>query len=214
MSVLNGHQAAISCFHHDPKLNRIVSGSDGGVKLWELCSTGPSRTNKLYSDTRTGISKNVTYGKYVRELIRGVQGVWRVRMDERRLVCAVQREGGRTWFEVLDFGSGLDILNDKDFEDVDEDLEEMLNKAKELNTALQQKNKNPTELDQMNTDEDICSCSNTSLVEQHSNLTGISNLSNNEDEMNIVKEQNHQQLNPNFDSLMAVDSNDNIHSNN
>ncbi|ORY56759.1 WD40 repeat-like protein [Neocallimastix californiae] len=210
MSVLNGHQAAISCFHHDPKLNRIVSGSDGGVKLWELCSTGPSRTNKLLSDTRSGISKNVTYGKYVRELIRGVQGVWRVRMDERRLVCAVQREGGRTWFEVLDFGSGLDILNDKDFEDIDEDQEEILSKAKELNATLQQKNKNINGLDQMNTDDEICSCSNASLVEQQSNLTGISNLSNTEDEMNIVKEHNQSQPNPSFDSLMAVDSNDTI----
>ncbi|KAJ3006931.1 hypothetical protein HKX48_009405, partial [Thoreauomyces humboldtii] len=27
-------------------------------------------------------------------------------MDEQRLVCAVQRDGGRTWFEVLDFTDG------------------------------------------------------------------------------------------------------------
>lgn len=209
MSVLNGHQAAISCFHHDPKLNRIVSGSDGGVKLWELCSTGPSKTNKLLSDTRSGISKNVTYGKYVRELIRGVQGVWRVRMDERRLVCAVQREGGRTWFEVLDFGSGLDILNDEDFEDIDEDPEEILNKAKELNTTLQQKNK---DLDHMNTDDDACS-----FVEQQSKLSSILNVSNIKNEMNVVKDQIQPQpvqSNTSFDSLMAVDSNDTIPSEN
>jgi len=217
MSVLNGHQAAISCFHHDPKLNRIVSGSDGGVKLWELCSTGPSNSNKLLSDTRTGISKNVTYGKYVRELIRGVQGVWRVRMDERRLVCAVQRESntpnGRTWFEVLDFGSGLDILNDKDFEDIDEDPEEILSKAKEYGDTLQQKNiiKNKNSIDNMNMDDDACSCS--ILNENPSNNEGITNIPT-EDEMNIVKSQPQRQSTSSFDSLMAVDSNDTIPTNN
>ncbi|ORX54302.1 hypothetical protein BCR36DRAFT_348454 [Piromyces finnis] len=209
MSVLNGHQAAISCFHHDPKLNRIVSGSDGGVKLWELCSTGPSKSNKLLSDTRTGISKNVTYGKYVRELIRGVQGVWRVRMDERRLVCAVQREGGRTWFEVLDFGSGLDILNDKDFEDIEEDTEEILSKAKEFSDTLQIKNKNS--IDNMNMDDDACSCSN--LNENSLNNAGLTN-SRNEDEINILKNQPQQQSTLSFESLMAVDSNDTIPTNN
>jgi F-box and WD-40 domain protein CDC4 len=30
---LVGHPAAITCFHHDPELNRIVSGSEGGVKV-------------------------------------------------------------------------------------------------------------------------------------------------------------------------------------
>ncbi|OUM64140.1 hypothetical protein PIROE2DRAFT_69297 [Piromyces sp. E2] len=217
MSVLNGHQAAISCFHHDPKLNRIVSGSDGGVKLWELCSTGPSNSNKLLSDTRTGISKNVTYGKYVRELIRGVQGVWRVRMDERRLVCAVQRESntpnGRTWFEVLDFGSGLDILNDKDFEDIDEDPEEILSKTKDFGDTFQLKPniKNKNSIDSMNTDDDACSCSN--LNENPTNNEEIANIST-EDEMNIVKNQPQRQSTSSFDSLMAVDSNDTMATNN
>jgi hypothetical protein len=31
-------------------------------------------------------------------------GVWRVRMDERHLVSAVQKTGQSTWFEILDFG--------------------------------------------------------------------------------------------------------------
>jgi len=219
MAILNGHQAAISCFHHDPKLNRIVSGSDGGVKLWELCSTGPSKSNKLLSDTRSGISKNVTYGRYVRELIRSVQVVWRVRMDERRLVCAVQREdreggqNGHTWFEVLDFGRDLDILNDKDFEDLDEDPEDILRKAKELNETLKQKScikeKNTTDMDHMNMDDDACSCSNP-LAENPSNLAGSSNLPT-EDEMNIVKEHSQQrQSTASFDSLMVVDTNDTI----
>ena len=33
LAILAGHSAAITCFHHDADLNRIVSGSDGGVKV-------------------------------------------------------------------------------------------------------------------------------------------------------------------------------------
>lgn len=217
MSVLSGHQAAISCFHHDPKLNRIVSGSDGGVKLWELCSTGPSKSNRLLSDTRSGISKNVTYGKYVRELIRGVQVVWRVRMDERRLVCAVQREGGRTWFEVLDFGSDLELLNDQDFEDIDEDPEEILNRAKEIGESLKQKScikeKSTADIDHMNMDDDVCSCSNA-LAENPLKIASSSNLpiETGQTELTpaIYKEQLQRQSTASFDSLMVVDTNDTI----
>ncbi len=46
------------------------------------------------------------YGRFMRDVITQVQGVWRIRMDEQRLVAAVQREGGKTWFEVLDFSQG------------------------------------------------------------------------------------------------------------
>jgi hypothetical protein len=35
-------------------------------------------------------------------------------MDERRLVSAVQTQRGRTWFEVLDFGEGVDDDGDGD----------------------------------------------------------------------------------------------------
>ncbi|KAJ3160575.1 SCF ubiquitin ligase complex subunit cdc4 [Geranomyces michiganensis] len=111
---LTGHAAAITCFHHDPRLNRIVSGSDGGVKVWELSSTGYG-SGQPPSDAPFGPSLAYTqgphgaqpvHGRFIRDLVKGVQGVWRVRMDESRLVCAVQREGGSTWFEVLDFTDG------------------------------------------------------------------------------------------------------------
>ncbi|KAJ3006932.1 SCF ubiquitin ligase complex subunit cdc4 [Thoreauomyces humboldtii] len=111
---LKGHPAAITCFHHDPKLNRIVSGSEGGVKVWELSSTGygsgqppagaPFAPSLAYTQGPTG--PQPVHGRFVRDLVGGVQGVWRTRMDEQRLVCAVQRDGGRTWFEVLDFTDG------------------------------------------------------------------------------------------------------------
>lgn len=55
-----------------------------------------------------GTSSNLTYGRFRRDLVNNVQGVWRVRMDERRLVCAVQRENSRTYFDVLDFGANVD----------------------------------------------------------------------------------------------------------
>ncbi|KAI9095568.1 cell division control protein 4 [Phlyctochytrium arcticum] len=114
---LTGHSAAITCFHHDPKFNRIVSGSDGGVKVWELSSTdygsgqpppgAPFTPSLAFTQGPNGAQP--VHGRFIRDLVGNVQGVWRVRMDEQRLVCAVQREQGRTWFEVLDFTEGLDI---------------------------------------------------------------------------------------------------------
>ena len=116
LATLTGHSAAITCFHHDPKLNRIVSGSDGGVKVWELASDGygslvtPPPTNGgpgfAYNQGPNG--REAVNGRFIGDVVRGVQGVWRTRMDEKRLVCAVQKEGGRTWFEVLDFTVGVD----------------------------------------------------------------------------------------------------------
>ncbi|KAJ3229448.1 SCF ubiquitin ligase complex subunit cdc4 [Chytriomyces hyalinus] len=112
---LHGHAAAITCLHHDPKLNRIVSGSDGGVKLWELSSAAAGSTHST-STTGTGPGfefrqgpngPEPVYGRFTRDLVSNIQGVWRVRMDERRLVCAISREGGSTWFEVLDFGENI-----------------------------------------------------------------------------------------------------------
>lgn len=116
LSTLTGHNAAITCFHHDPKNNRIVSGSDGGVKVWELSSAGykssitPPTTagGPGFAFTQGPNGAEPVHGRFIGDLIVGVQGVWRTRMDERRLVCAVQRDGGRTWFEVLDFGDGVD----------------------------------------------------------------------------------------------------------
>jgi F-box and WD-40 domain protein CDC4 len=118
LAALSGHQAAITCFHHDPNLNRIVSGSDGGVKVWELASNGYSRSGSMNTNgivpAKSHLGSQIAvkqgpnghepvYGRFIRDLVSSVQGVWRVRMDERRLVCAVQREDDTTWFEVLDF---------------------------------------------------------------------------------------------------------------
>ncbi|KAJ1342752.1 hypothetical protein BSLG_002849 [Batrachochytrium salamandrivorans] len=112
LSNLTGHSAAITCFHHDAKYNRIVSGSDGGIKIWELSSVGYGTHTGLMSANSNGVipadcplggqlaftqgpnGAEPVYGRFLRDVIGGVQGVWRVRTDETRLVCAVQREGG------------------------------------------------------------------------------------------------------------------------
>ncbi|KAI9327236.1 WD40-repeat-containing domain protein, partial [Zopfochytrium polystomum] len=98
LATLNGHTAPITCLHHDPTLNRIVSGSEGGVKVWELSSADPGGSGGPNGP-------QPVYGHFLRDIVTNTAGVWRVRMDERRLVTAMQREGQATWFEVLDFGT-------------------------------------------------------------------------------------------------------------
>lgn len=116
LAQLQGHPGPITCFHHDTHSNRLVSGSDGGVKLWELGSK--ILETRKRSDNSGGIGYEMiqgpngpepVYGRFMYDLAKSASGVWRVSMDERRLVTAVQREGGRTWFEVFDFGA-LDHL--------------------------------------------------------------------------------------------------------
>ena len=58
----------------------------------------------MYNQGSTGLEP--VHGRFITEVISSVQGVWRIRMDECRIVAAVQRDGGRTWFEVLDFSQG------------------------------------------------------------------------------------------------------------
>ncbi|CAG8472708.1 1665_t:CDS:10 [Paraglomus occultum] len=76
--VLTAHTGAITCFQHDE--HKVISGSDGTLKMWD-----------------------VKTGKFVRDLLTGLSGVWQVRFGERRCVAAVQRNQV-TFFEVLDFG--------------------------------------------------------------------------------------------------------------
>ncbi|KAJ1554882.1 SCF ubiquitin ligase complex subunit cdc4 [Nowakowskiella sp. JEL0078] len=129
LAELSGHAHAITCFHHDPKLNRIVSGSEQGIKLWELTSSGtfPLNSANVNSEERNrpnyvqgpnGIQP--VHGRFIRDLVVDTLHVWRVRMDERRLVCAVQKppqpgeDEGSTCFEVLDFGYGVDSDDESD----------------------------------------------------------------------------------------------------
>jgi F-box and WD-40 domain protein CDC4 len=134
LATLTGHSAAITCFHHDAHLNKIVSGSDGGVKVWELSTDGyaskitaPSvESGPGFAFTQGPNGPEAVHGRFVGDVVRGVQGVWRTRMDEGRMVCAVQKEGGRTWFEVLDFTDGVDEEDEDDEEMVVEEGEEKI----------------------------------------------------------------------------------------
>ncbi|CAO3639422.1 unnamed protein product [Mucor fragilis] len=63
---LSGHGNSITCFQHDNY--KVVSGSEGGLKMWDIQT-----------------------GRFVRDLITEVDGVWRVAFDGRRCVAAVQK---------------------------------------------------------------------------------------------------------------------------
>lgn len=63
---LSGHGNSITCFQHDN--DKVISGSEGGLKMWDIQT-----------------------GRFVRDLITQVDGVWRVAFDGRRCVAAVQK---------------------------------------------------------------------------------------------------------------------------
>ncbi|OLL23945.1 Cell division control protein 4 [Neolecta irregularis DAH-3] len=80
--ILTAHTGAITCFQHDDQ--KVISGSDGNVKIWDIKT-----------------------GRFIRDILTGLSGVWQIKFDERRCVAAVQRNQ-ETCFEVLDFGTELD----------------------------------------------------------------------------------------------------------
>ncbi|KAJ3019532.1 SCF ubiquitin ligase complex subunit cdc4 [Thoreauomyces humboldtii] len=84
---LVGHTAAITAFHYRPSARTLVSGSEGGVRLWDLDRLDLEDAGHLVQP----------------KFLEDCQGVWRVWSDEHRLVAIVQREGGATSIEVLDF---------------------------------------------------------------------------------------------------------------
>ncbi|KAI4196005.1 MAG: hypothetical protein LQ350_006837 [Teloschistes chrysophthalmus] len=81
-ATLKAHTGAITCFQHDGQ--KVISGSDRTLKMW-----------------------NVSTGKFVKDLLTDLSGVWQVNFNERRCVAAVQRNG-LTYIEVLDFGAARD----------------------------------------------------------------------------------------------------------
>ena len=73
-STLSAHTGAITCFQHDGQ--KVISGSDRTLKMWD-----------------------VTSGKFVKDLLTDLSGVWQVKFNERRCVAAVQRNS-MTYIEV------------------------------------------------------------------------------------------------------------------
>lgn len=74
---LTGHDSPILCLDHDG--HNIVSGSIRDLKLW-----------------------NAQTGKFVRDLLKGVDHIWQVKFDRKRCVAAVAR-GQSSHLEILDF---------------------------------------------------------------------------------------------------------------
>ncbi|CEP10084.1 hypothetical protein [Parasitella parasitica] len=75
---LAGHSNSITCFQHDNY--KVISGSEGGLKMWDIQT-----------------------GRFIRDLITEVDGVWRVAFDGRRCIAAVHKKN-ETSFRILDFG--------------------------------------------------------------------------------------------------------------
>ena len=73
-STLRAHTGAITCFQHDGQ--KVISGSDRTLKMW-----------------------NVATGKFMKDLLTDLSGVWQVKFNERRCVAAVQRNN-ITYIEV------------------------------------------------------------------------------------------------------------------
>lgn len=84
--LLRGHLGAIMALHHDN--NRVISGSEGAVKLWDIKT-----------------------GKHTRDLITGVNGVWQIKANSEVCVSAVNRSEV-VWIEIIDFTQQLtDTVN-------------------------------------------------------------------------------------------------------
>ncbi|WVN89692.1 uncharacterized protein L203_104922 [Cryptococcus depauperatus CBS 7841] len=77
-SVLGSHAGAITCFQHDD--TKVVSGSDGTLKLWDIKT-----------------------GAFVRDLVVGISEVRQVAFNGNLLVAASNRNGA-TVFDVFRFG--------------------------------------------------------------------------------------------------------------
>jgi F-box and WD-40 domain protein CDC4 len=86
---LVGHQAAITCLAHDG--DKIVSGSEGGLKLW-----------------------NMRTGALIRDMFPSVNSVWQLQFRANLLIVATGQgphnpnHQGPTLFNVFDFGSWAD----------------------------------------------------------------------------------------------------------
>ena len=74
------HAGAISCFQHDEF--KVLSGSDGALKMWDVRS-----------------------GTVVREFLSNIDGVWQVVFEGRWCVAASHRSEA-TFLDVWDFGNG------------------------------------------------------------------------------------------------------------
>jgi len=100
---ISGHAGAITCFEHDEF--KVVSGSDGSLKMWDIRD-----------------------GTLIRSLLIGSMGLWQVVFQGRWCVAASSREDRATFLDVWDFGQeGIEDpfgWQDGDEEEKGEDISE------------------------------------------------------------------------------------------
>ncbi|OCF38570.1 F-box and WD-40 domain-containing protein CDC4 [Kwoniella heveanensis CBS 569] len=92
-AALLSHTGAITCFQHDE--TKIVSGSDGSLKLW---------------DAKTGA--------YVRDLMNGISSVWQLAFKGNLLVAASNRNN-QTVFDIFNFDPSPSMTWDVDDDRLD-----------------------------------------------------------------------------------------------
>ena len=76
---LAAHKGAVTCFQHDEF--KVLSGSDGMLKMWDIRD-----------------------GSVVRDLLTGIEGVWRVAFEGRWCVAASHQRDS-TVLDIWDFGA-------------------------------------------------------------------------------------------------------------
>lgn len=98
INTLYGHTAAITCLTFDS--DKCVSGSEGAYKLWDL-RRGGAFVRDLAGGSENVVNNddNLVANMNAQEQITGA---WKIAMDDRRCVMALQR-GGMTWFEIMDY---------------------------------------------------------------------------------------------------------------
>ncbi|KAK1218343.1 SCF ubiquitin ligase complex subunit cdc4 [Marasmius sp. AFHP31] len=90
-AVLAAHAGAITCFKHDE--TKVLSGSDGTLKLWDLRETA-----------------SVGEASSVKNILTGIAGVWQVAFDGRWLVAASNKHD-QTMLDIWDFTKTDEDIN-------------------------------------------------------------------------------------------------------
>ncbi|KAE9384145.1 WD40 repeat-like protein [Gymnopus androsaceus JB14] len=129
--IMSGHTGAITCFQH--KEWKVVSGSDGTLKVWDLRDINVS-VSFPGGPGLGAVNTNAAFGGVTRSLLTGIRGIWQVAFKGTWCVSASNRNDV-TVLDVWDFykewlgepPSGVYDYEDSELEfegdDIDIDLE-------------------------------------------------------------------------------------------
>ncbi|PPQ80172.1 hypothetical protein CVT24_006568 [Panaeolus cyanescens] len=96
---LIGHTGAITCFQHDGF--KIISGSDGALKMWDISNIGHGAATLDNSDEVP-----------VRDLLTGAAGVYQVAFEGKWCCAAIINRQDESFINVWDFGDEADDEED------------------------------------------------------------------------------------------------------